>query len=267
MASPAERLALDLATLIGLIGVVGVLVGAIMSGDADPLTFVNVPSILIVLGGTLMATLIKFQLKDVLGAFRVGLRALLARFEPPAKLITAAVELAAIARKQGLLALDEHPIDNAFLKRGIQLLVDGNEEDVVQRVLTQDIDLMIARHERGESIFRAIGDVAPAMGMIGTLVGLVQMLSNMADPQSIGPAMAVALLTTLYGAVIANAFALPVADKLANRSVEERLNKLLIVEGVNCIQRGLNPRVIEEMLKTYLPDSQRDALTVTEAPK
>ena len=149
-------------------------------------------------------------------------------------------------------------MSNPFLQRGVQLLVDGNEGEVVKQVLANDIDQMIERHEAGESIFRGMGDVAPAMGMIGTLVGLVQMLSNMSDPKSIGPAMAVALLTTLYGAVIANAFALPLADKLASRSNEERILKSLILESVNSIQTGMNPRIMQELLSGYLPSNKRE---------
>lgn len=125
-------------------------------------------------------------------------------------------------------------------------------------MLSKDINLTIERHELGRGIFKAIGDVAPAMGMIGTLVGLVQMLSSMDDPKKIGPAMAIALLTTLYGSIIANAFALPIADKLALRTEEESTNKNLIIEAISAIQQGLNPRVMEELLKTYLPGNQRN---------
>jgi len=135
--------------------------------------------------------------------------------------------------------------------------VDGHEPALVRRMLSKDINLTIERHDVGQRIFKAIGDVAPAMGMIGTLVGLVQMLSNMDDPKMIGPAMATALLTTLYGAMIANILALPIADKLAHRSREERMNKSLILETVSAIQEGLNPRVMEDMLKAYLPGNKR----------
>ncbi|MQM39475.1 Chemotaxis protein PomA [wastewater metagenome] len=166
-----------------------------------------------------------------------------------------------MARKEGLLALENYEVDNPFLQQGVQLLADGHEPEFVKKVLGQEIDLSIERAERGENVFRALGDVAPAMGMIGTLIGLVQMLSNMDDPKKIGPAMAIALLTTLYGAVIANAIALPLADKLAARNTEERLNRTLILEGLISIQEGLNPRVIEELLKTYLPTSQRQDAT------
>jgi chemotaxis protein MotA len=149
-------------------------------------------------------------------------------------------------------------IGNAFLKKGIQLAIDGHEPDFVTRVLAKEINLTIERHERGQAVFKGIGDSAPAMGMIGTLIGLVQMMSNMSDPSAIGPAMAVALLTTLYGAVIASAVALPIADKLAHRSAEERLNKSLVLESISAIQEGLNPRVMEELLKAYLPTNRRD---------
>ena len=131
--------------------------------------------------------------------------------------------------------------------------------------MSKDINLAIARHDDGQNIFKAIGDVAPAMGMIGTLIGLVQMLSVMDDPKSIGPAMAVALLTTLYGAVIANVFALPIAGKLSFRSMEERKNKTLVLETIAGIQDGINPRLLESMLKTYLPNSQRDVAEVADA--
>ena len=180
--------------------------------------------------------------------------------ENPVNLIDEGVQLANIARKEGVLGLEGQDIQNKFLKRGIQLCVDGHEPEFVRSMLGKDINLTIERHERGQAIFKAIGDTSPAMGMIGTLIGLVQMLSAMDDPKSIGPAMAVALLTTLYGAIIATAFALPIADKLALRSKEERLNKALILETISSIQEGLNPRVMEELLKTYLPESERDAV-------
>ena len=156
------------------------------------------------------------------------------------------------------LKIPGQEVSNEFLKKGIQLCVDGHEPDFVRNMLNKDINLTIERHDVGQGIFKSIGDVAPAMGMIGTLVGLVQMLASMDDPKMIGPAMAVALLTTLYGAIIANAFALPIADKLAHRSKEERCNKKLILETVGAIQQGLNPRVMEELLKTYLPGNQRE---------
>lgn len=250
---------MDLATIIGLVGALGVIGAAILVGGSAGI-FLNVPSILIVVGGTVMATLIKFPLGQFLGAFKVVGRAFRYKSEDPKALIDQTVELAQVARKEGLLALESYEVENAFLQRGIQLVADGHEPELVKKVLGQEIDLEIDRNQQGENVFRAIGDVSPAMGMIGTLIGLVQMLSNMDDPKKIGPAMAVALLTTLYGAIIANAIALPMADKLANRNAEERLNKTLILEGLLSIQEGLNPRVIGELLKSYLPSKQRETL-------
>ncbi|MCS4502825.1 flagellar motor protein PomA [Arhodomonas aquaeolei] len=251
---------MDLATLIGLIGATGVIMMAIVVGG-DAAIFLNVPSLLIVVSGALLATLIKFPLSQFLGAFKSVGRAFKYRSDDPRRLIEQTVDLAQVARKEGLLALENYEVDNPFLQQGVQLLADGHEPEFVKKVLGQEIDLSIERAERGENVFRALGDVAPAMGMIGTLIGLVQMLSNMDDPKKIGPAMAIALLTTLYGAVIANAIALPLADKLAARNTEERLNRTLILEGLISIQEGLNPRVIEELLKTYLPTSQRQDAT------
>jgi len=255
---------LDLATLIGLIGAFGIIIAAIVVGGSA-LVFVNVPSLLIVLGGTIMAVLMKFPLSHFLSAFKIALKAFIHKAESPGDLIREGVALANVARKEGVLGLENQEISNEFLKRGIQFCVDGHEPEFVRSMLLKDINLTIERHERGQAIFKALGDVAPAMGMIGTLIGLVQMLSNMDDPKQIGPAMAVALLTTLYGAIIANAFALPIADKLAHRTMEERLNKQLILEAINGIQEGINPRVMEELLKTYLPPSQREVEDEQEA--
>ncbi|MGD8673807.1 MAG: flagellar motor protein PomA [Thiogranum sp.] len=248
---------MDLATLVGLLGAFGIIIAAIVVGGSA-IIFVNPPSLLIVVGGTLFAVLMKFPMGHFFSAFKVAAKAFFNKPEDAVKLIEEGVELANIARKEGVLGLEGRDIDNEFLQRGIQLSVDGHEPEFVRAMLGKDINLTIDRHERGQAIFKAIGDVAPAMGMIGTLIGLVQMLSAMDDPKAIGPAMAVALLTTLYGAVIANAFALPIADKLAHRSQEERLNKALILETINAIQEGLNPRVMEELLKTYLPTGKRD---------
>ncbi len=174
----------------------------------------------------------------------------------PEDLIAKVVEMADAARKGGFLALEEMEVENSFLRKGIDLLVDGHDADVVRATLQKDIALTNERHELGAGIFKALGDVAPAMGMIGTLIGLVAMLSNMDDPKSIGPAMAVALLTTLYGAVLANMVMLPIAAKLELRKDEEKLNRRLILDGVLAIQDGQNPRVIDGYLKNYLNEKK-----------
>lgn len=247
---------MDIATLVGLLGGFGIIIGAIATGG-DVMLFVNTPSILIVVGGTFMVTLMQVSLGDFLGSFGIGLKAFLYKVDDPKKLIEEAVALADVARKNGLLALEGQEISNSFMQKGVSLCVDGHDPALVQKMLTTDIDLTIRRHEVGQRMFKNMAMVAPAMGMIGTLVGLVQMLANMSDPAAIGPAMAVALLTTLYGAIIANAFAQPMADKLARASELEQVNKALILETISGIQEGMNPRVLEQMLSTYLPPKKR----------
>jgi len=248
---------LDLATLVGLVSALAVILGAILMGGGAA-AFVNLPGLMIVVGGTLAATLIKHPLQHTMLAFRVAIKAFVNSTDTPEKLIEQIVELAATARKEGLLGLEQVEVKNPFLQRGIQLVVDGHKPEFIREVLRKEIELAVERHTEGEKIFLGIGEGAPAMGMIGTLIGLVQMMANMDDPKKIGPAMAVALLTTLYGAVIANAIALPIAAKLAHRSREEMINKSLILEGISSILEGVNPRVMEDMLKNYLPHSRRE---------
>jgi len=247
----------DLATLIGFLVAAGIIMSAIILGG-DPMMFFNVPSLLVVGGGTIGAVLMQFSLAQFLGAMKVGMNALFNKMAAPKELIEITVDLANTARKGGLLALEEKDTGNTFFQSGIQMMVDGHEPDVVRATMVSDMNLTVERHELGQKIFKSIGDVAPAMGMIGTLIGLVQMLANMEDPKTIGPAMAVALLTTLYGAAIANVFALPLSEKLGLRSDEERMIKSMIIDSVSGIQEGRNPRVIEGMLMTYLPGSDRN---------
>lgn len=247
---------MDLATLVGLLGSFAfVIMAMVMGGDLG--AFIDVPSILIVICGSLFVVLMKYNLGQFLGATKIAAKAFLFKADKPEELITKAVELADSARKGGFLALEEAEIPNAFMAKGVSMLVDGYDADVVRGTLRKDIALTTERHETGSSIFKALGDVAPAMGMIGTLIGLVAMLSNMSDPKAIGPAMAVALLTTLYGAILANMVSIPIADKLDLRSAEEALNRSLIVDAVLGIQDGQNPRVIEGLLKNYLHTNKR----------
>ncbi len=248
---------MDLATLIGLIGSFAIVVVAMFLGGSV-IVFINVPSLLIVIVGTLAVVLMKFDLKQFLGAVKVAIKAFVFKLDNVEELIPTIVNLADVARKGGLLALEEEEISNEFLEEGINMLVDGHDGDVVRALLTKDMKQAVVRHKWGAKVFEAIGDVAPAMGMIGTLVGLVQMLANMDDPKSIGPAMAVALLTTLYGAILANMVAIPIADKLTLRLVEEERVKSVCIDGLIAIQSGQNPRVIESMLKAYLAPSRRD---------
>ncbi|MGI9285936.1 MAG: flagellar motor protein PomA [Pseudomonadales bacterium] len=247
---------MDLATLIGMLGAIAIVVMAMVLGG-DIGTMVNVPSLLIVIVGSLFVVLMKFGLSQFLGAFKVAAKAFIFKLDEPSALIDQVVELADTARKGGLLALEGIEITNPYLENGIQMLVDGQDPDVVKTVLSKDMNLAQERHEWGQKIFLAIADVGPAMGMIGTLIGLVQMLSAMDDPKSIGPAMAVALLTTLYGAMLATMIAGPIADKLKLRRTEEGRLKNLIIDALLGIQAGQNPRVIDSMLRTYLPEAKR----------
>ncbi len=249
---------MDFATLVGLLGSFGIVASAMILGGS-PLIFINLPSILIVIGGSFFVAMMKFGIGQFLGAFKVAVKAFTCKVELPKDLIEKSIELAGIARKNGLLALESVEIDNEYLKKGIQYLVDGLDGEVVKATLIKERAQQCHRHELGISVFKALGDVGPAMGMIGTLIGLVQMLSAMDDPKSIGPAMAVALLTTLYGAMLATMFALPIADKLGLRNDEEQLNQGLLIDAIMGIQAGLNPRVIEELLTSYIPGAERTA--------
>ncbi len=248
---------MDLATLIGIIAAFGVIIGSIVLGGSAGM-FINIPSIIIVVGGTFAVTLMQVSLKQFLGSFKVAMRAFMNKVSPPEVLIEEAVELADTARKEGLLALEGRKISDPFLQSGIRMCIDGHAPEVIYKMLSKEINLSLDREKTGAKMFKSIGDAAPAMGMIGTLIGLVQMLSNMSDPKSIGPAMAVALLTTLYGAVIANAMALPIAEKLNGLSAAETLNKKLILESIAAIQEGTNPRILKQMLTAYLPEEKRD---------
>jgi chemotaxis protein MotA len=246
----------DLATLIGMLGAIGFVVMAmVMGGDIS--MFINVPAILIVFGGTLFVVLSQVTLGQFFGAGKIGGKAFLFKIEAPDDLIQKIVEMADAARKGGFLALEEAEIENEFMQKGVDMLVDGHDVEVVRDTLAKDITMTTERHEFGAKIYKGMGEVAPAMGMIGTLIGLVAMLSNMDDPKAIGPAMAVALLTTLYGAFFANIICLPMAVKLTNRAEEEKLNQSLVLDGIVGIADGQNPRVIEGILKNYLAASKR----------
>jgi len=247
---------MDLATLLGLLGAIGIVLAAMLFGGSA-LVFVNVPSLLIVLGGTFAVVMIKFSMSQFFGAFKVAARAFVFKLDSPEDLIEQIVNLSGIARKEGMLALEEEEIENEFLDQGIKMLIDGNSHEVISTVMKKDLQQTLDHHTWGAKVFSATGDVAPAMGMIGTLIGLVQMLSAMDDPKSIGPAMAVALLTTLYGAMLANMVALPIADKLTLRKKDESKIKSMCIDGVLAIQEGQNPRIVESMLKTYLEPKQR----------
>ena len=249
---------MDLATIIGIILSTVLVLAAIVTGGS-PVVFINLPSILIVLGGTFGATLMRNPLSQVIGTVKVAGKAFVTKAPPAGSLIDEVVAMSKKARKESLLALEKVEIAYPFLAKGVGLCVDGLEPAQVRAILETDIVATGSRHKRGQEILEGIGGAAPAFGMIGTLIGLVQMLQAMDDPASIGPAMAVALLTTLYGAMIANIVALPLADKLKVKSQEEQLAMVVCLEGVVGIVQGDHPASIGERLQAYLAPSARPA--------
>lgn len=255
---------MDLATLVGLIvGSLVVFAAILIGGGAG--AFVNVPSILIVIGGSFSATLMRFPIKECFTAMKTGFgRAFKEHLDDPLALVDTAKELADVARKKGLIALEDISVANPLMAKGIQYCSDGRDAEFIREMMTKEINASIARNMMGEKIFRSLGEAAPAFGMIGTLVGLVQMLMDLSDPSKIGPAMAVALLTTLYGAMLANLVFLPLADKLDTRAQQERESRELILDSILGINAGVSPRVLEEtltvgMLKTNTSASNTKA--------
>lgn len=246
---------MDLATVVGIIVGVIIICAAILTGGDNPFLFINVPSMLIVVGGTLATLLIRFPLDRVLNTFQVLKHAFSFKLPSPYEVIEEMVSLARKSRKDGLLSLEDYQTDDSFLNRGLILVVDGAEAEAVQSVLVTDIRYFRQRHRHGQDILKAVGESAPAFGMIGTLIGLVLMLSNMQDVTTLGPAMAVAILTTLYGSLIANLIALPLAKKLEVRSKEESLIREVMLVGLVNIAKGENPRMIETVLKAFLAEN------------
>ena len=232
---------MDIVSLIGLVGCLGMIAGAMISSGGIGM-FVDVPSLLIVIGGTFFAVMYRSTLPTFLSSFGTLVKIFLPGAKKHDELITRLTELAGIARKDGMMAL-----------KGLQMLVDGADETKLTAQLNREIKAMKARHEDMTGVFQAWVDLAPAMGMIGTLVGLVAMLGNMADPKAIGPAMAVALLTTLYGAMVANCIFMPVVTKLEGYSTHELLYREMVVMGLKFISRGESPRNITDQLVANLP--------------
>ncbi|MEW5773205.1 MAG: MotA/TolQ/ExbB proton channel family protein [Thermodesulfobacteriota bacterium] len=248
---------MDIATLVGIVLGLGLIVGAIMFGGGALGGFIDIPSVLVVIGGSMAAILVMFPLGVVLKSFSVAMKAFVAKQHQPQDLIEQMVALAQKARKESLVALGKAEIEDPFVKKGIMLVADGTQELLVRSVLETEIAFMKQRHRKGQDVMKGLGTMAPAFGMIGTLIGLVQMLQNLNDPSSIGPAMAVALLTTFYGAVLSNLIFLPMAKKLEDRSGDEALYMELAMEGVLSIQNGDHPALLKEKLMAFLAPAMR----------
>tara|TARA_B100000131_G_scaffold317748_1_gene360335 strand:- start:284 stop:1045 length:762 start_codon:yes stop_codon:yes gene_type:complete len=242
---------MDLASVIGIAGAIGMILFAMISGGGIG-PFIDVPSILIVFGGTFFAVMYTCPLPTFLGSFGAMSKAFLPPVKPQDQLITRMVELAGIARKDGMMALEGQDVPDKFWAKGMQMLVDGADEKKLTSQMKTEIGAMKTRHEAMQGVVKAWVDIAPAMGMIGTLVGLVLMLGNMADPKAIGPAMAVALLTTLYGAFIANVLFMPLGTVLENYTAEEIVYREMVITGLQNIARGESPRNIQDELSANL---------------
>lgn len=254
---------MDIGSIGGFVaGVVVVLWGIILGGVGFG-AYWDGASVAIVLGGTFTAVFIAYPLSRVLGLGSVLSKVIKNPADDTKAIIAKILELANIARREGLLALEEavSQVNDEFLKKGVNLIVDGTDPELVKSILETELSYVEGRHSVGKGLFDTIGALAPAFGMIGTLIGLVAMLQKLDDPSSIGPAMGTALLTTFYGSLVANMVCLPVSKKLEVRSGEEILTKEIMIEGLLSIQAGENPRIIEEKLKAFLPPKMRKTLS------
>lgn len=249
---------MDFATIAGIISGFVVIILAISSGG-DLGSFINVPGMLIVLGGTFASVLVSSPLKDFGQYLKTAKIAFADNNKEPADIIATLVSFAEKARREGLLALEAEAeeLDDAFLQKGIQLVVDGTDPELVRNILDIELTFLEERHKEGRGVFETLGQMAPAFGMLGTLIGLINMLRSLDDPEAIGPGMAVALVTTFYGSLLANLVFLPIAKKLKIRSNAEILAKEVMIEGILSIQAGENPRIVEEKMKAFLSPKSR----------
>lgn len=249
----------DIMTVLGLVLGIGFILASILV-EGNPVIFWSPSSIMITMGGSFAALLINFHLEQIKLVFRVTKQAFLEKKKDPQEIISFFHELAQKARREGLLALEDDivELDDPFLRKGLQMMVDGMEPEIIKDILTTEVEAQCGRHKLGQELFRSWGALAPAFGMIGTLIGLIQMLVSLDDPSAIGPGMAVALITTFYGALFANLILIPMAGKLAIKSDEEVLVKGIMMDGILAIQSGINPRILEDKLKAYLAPGERE---------
>jgi len=249
---------LDIATLIGIIVSFGLVIISILMGG-EGAWFINAPSLMIVFGGTMGATLLAYPLSDVLSVFKVARNVFMHKSQSVSELIPLITGFAKKARQEGILSFESqlHDIEDPFLVQGIQMAIYGMESSAIEDVMVTEIIYLEERHRLGSEIFTTMGGFAPAIGMLGTIIGLVQMLMQMEDPSQIGAPMAVALLTTFYGTILANLVFIPIAGKLKTRSKQEILVKQMVLQGVLSIQSGDNHRVVEQKLKAFIAPKAR----------
>jgi chemotaxis protein MotA len=249
---------MDLGILFGFLGTWVLIIWALLTGG-DIGLYLNIQGVILVIGASVTVIFFAFPAKHVKKLGAIIKKAFFNQSQSIDQLIQDLVSYAEIARRDGILSLENSTkdINDPFIVRGIQMAVDGTDPELIEQIMNNELDNLVERHEQGKSMLDAVGKYAPAFGMIGTLVGLVGMLANLDDPGAIGPGLATALLTTFYGALLANALALPLADRLRERSAEEVLYKTIIIKGVMAIQSGDNPRIVEQKLRTFLPPSAR----------
>lgn len=255
---------MDIATLVGIVLAFGAVIMSMIMEGGDPMVLIHHPApIILVVGGTLGVTMAGYDLKDVLAIPKVMIKAFMPG--PPIEAtesIETVVHFADKARRDGLLALEEEAkdVEDPFLRKGLQLAIDGTDPEIVRDVLETEIAALKERHKVGAKFFADAGAFAPTLGIIGTVLGLVHMLENLDDPSSMGPLIAAAFIATLWGVMTANLLFLPLSNKLKRASSEEVHHKELVLEGVLAIQAGANPRTVTEKLKSYLPPAQREEI-------
>lgn len=251
---------MDVATIVGIVSGVTFIFIAMMLGGAGILTFIHLPAFIITAGGTIAATLINYPLHEIRGVLSTVRNAFAFELQTPVSIIETIVSYATKARREGILTL-ESELDSTtdpFLIRGVHLAIDGTAPELIKDILTTELTYVESRHALGQGIFTMMGTYAPAFGMIGTLIGLIAMLRKLEDPSQIGQGMAIALITTFYGALMANLIFLPLAGKLRSRTQSEILIKEVIIEGILSIQSGDNPRIVEQKLKAFISPRLRD---------
>src|ERR1700739_4784218 len=248
---------MDIMTVVGLVcGIIVIAILMLLGGDLE--MFVSEHAVIIIFGGSISATMIRFPLGVMLHGLPLGAKFAFTMSRLSARdLVDELARIAEIARKQGPVGLEKVETDEPFLAKGIRYVADGYDLEFIRDNLERDRDNFLMHLDEGSKIYRAIGDCAPAFGMIGTLIGMVQMIANMTDPSKLGPFMATALLATLYGALVANLFCLPIADKLHGKLLDEETNRTLIIDGILMIRDSKSPALVREMLLAYLPEKHR----------
>ncbi|MGL1863741.1 MAG: MotA/TolQ/ExbB proton channel family protein [Pseudodesulfovibrio sp.] len=249
---------MDIVTLLGLAVGLSLVMGAIIIGGAVDV-FINIPGMMIVVGGTMASIMVAFPFEEIIQAFNAAFKMFVQRKTKVRDVVNIMVKVAEISRREGLVALENVQTENMVLKKSCQLIADNADPDIIRTTLSIEISSMRRRHQVGQDVFKRLAGLAPAFGMMGTLIGLVQMLSQLSDPKAIGPAMAVALLTTFYGSAMATLIFIPIGAKLRARTLQEQLHLEVIFEGAKSILENNNPRLVYEKLSSFLAPNERES--------